>query len=565
MSNSNRARSERTRRTAAIIAAAGASGVLIAMGGTGVLAQGPPPPPPAPPAPPSPAPPSPPPLEEQPPGGQAPGQNEGRGDQKLGGIDTGMTVESADPVSVDLDDNAPEKVEYRFAEPVSDVGDPSSFQLSGFNTNASVKAQTAKIKEGDTRTVLTEYAPGTDVNAYTVAITDSQAVQNESGRTNLPNTVELQGNQQNRVSGTDAPRLTDRSHKDDTLDQVTYVFDRKLKEDGGADASKFGLYTKDGRAITGQSIVTTNDETITVQFDSQVEDGVKQFAKADAVSDTRGVKNAPSAVGDDTTGPNLSSTSGLIGKTQFDYTFDEPVTAKDAEKFVIYTADGKAIHGDSVVQPSPETIRVAYPEIQDYGDQISLAAVDEDAAESSDGSATPNAVGDQSVGGDRSGSLTSGPDLTGASVDSETGQVRLDFDEPIDDSKTYDKAGFQLVTTAGDRIDAKDVVEIDGSSVLVSFNRASAEAASSVTVNNNAVQDEQGNGNLLANKALGEGNGQPSGQLNDQNQSNLNDNRSDLNNNNDNNRSDLNDNQSDNNNQDRQDDLDNGSSNNGPN
>ncbi|WP_175548290.1 hypothetical protein [Saccharopolyspora flava] len=34
MSNNNRARSERTRRTAAIIAAAGASGVLIAMGGT---------------------------------------------------------------------------------------------------------------------------------------------------------------------------------------------------------------------------------------------------------------------------------------------------------------------------------------------------------------------------------------------------------------------------------------------------------------------------------------------------------------------------------------------------
>ncbi|MBQ0928364.1 hypothetical protein [Saccharopolyspora endophytica] len=422
-----------------------------------------------------------------------------------GGIDTGMTVESVEVVSQDLDDNAPEQVEYRFAESVSDVGDPAAFQLSGFATNASVKAQSAQIKEGDTNTVLTEYAPGTDVDAYTVAITDSQAVQNESGRTNLPNTNELQGGEAN-VSGTDAPRLTDRSHKNDTLDQVTYVFDRNLKEDGGgADASNFGLYTRDGRAIEGQSIVTSNDDTVTVQFDSQVEDGVKQFANADAVTDTRGVKNAPSAVGDDTTGPNLASTSGLIGKTQFDYKFDQPVTAEDAKKFTVYTADGKAIQGDSMVQPSPDTIRVAYPDIQDFGDQISLAAVDEGAAQSSDGSATPNAVGDQSVGGDRSGSLTSGPDLTGASVDSDTGQVRLDFDETIDDGKDYDPAGFQLVTSAGDRIDARDVVEVDESSVLVSFNRASAEASDSITIKNNAVQDEQGNGNLLANRGLGGG------------------------------------------------------------
>ncbi|MEV4647368.1 hypothetical protein [Saccharopolyspora sp. NPDC049357] len=421
-----------------------------------------------------------------------------------GGIDTGMTVESVQVVSQDLDDNAPEQVEYRFAKSVSDVGDPGSFQLSGFATNASVTAQSAQIKSGDTNTVLTEYAPGTDVEAFTVAITDSQAVENESGRTNLPNTVELQGGE-GGVSGTDAPRL-ESARSNDTLDQVTYTFDRNLKEDGGgADASKFGLYTRDGRAIDGQSIVTSNDDTVTVQFDSQVGDGVRQFAKADAVSDTRGVKNAPTSTGEDTTGPNLASISGLVGKTQFDYKFDEPVTAEDAKKFTVYTADGKAIQGDSMVQPSPDTIRVAYPEIQNYGDQISLAAVDEGAAESSDGSATPNAVGDQSVGGDRSGSLTSGPDLTGSSVDSETGQVRLDFDEKIDDSKEYDKAGFQLVTSAGDRIEARDVVEVDENSVVVSFNRASAEASDSVTIKSNAVQDEQGNGNLLSNRGLGGG------------------------------------------------------------
>ncbi|WP_406690771.1 hypothetical protein REH65_00605 [Saccharopolyspora sp. ID03-671] len=564
MSNNNRARSERTRRTAAIIAAAGASGVLIAMGGTGVLAQGPPPPPPAPPAPPSPAPPSPPPLEEQPPGGQAPGQNEGRGDQMQGGIDTGMTVDNVQVVSENLDDNAPEQVRYTFSKPVTDVGNASSFQLSGFSTGATAKAQTAKIVEGDTNAVLTEYAPGTDVRAFTVAITDSQAVQNETGRTNLPNTNELQGGGA-RVNGTDAPRLESAS-ANPTLDQVTYTFDRSLK-DGGANASNLGLYTLDGREIDGKSIVTTDseDRTVTVQFDSQVEDGVKHFAKADAVTDTRGVQNAPSSVGDPTTAPDLSSVSGLIGRTQFDYTFDQPVTVNSPQGFVAYTADGKAIEGSSVVQPSANVVRVAYPEIQNYGDQISLAAVNQDAVKSSDGSATPNVVGDESIGGSKSGSLTSGPDLTGASLDSGTGQIRLDFDEPIDDNKEYDKSGFQLVTQAGDRIDATSVVEVDESSLLVNFNRAAADAAESVTVKANAVQDEQGNGNLLANKALGGGNGQPSGQLNDQNQSNLNDNRSDLNNNNDNNRSDLNDNQSDNNNQDRQGDLDNGSSNNGPN
>jgi hypothetical protein len=524
MSKKNRARAVPRRRTAAVVVAAAASGGLIAMGaaapatpddgsdGSSVLAQNQPPPP-QPPPPPGQAPP----LEEQPPGGgqdEQDGLQEGEGGQKLGGIDAGMSVESVNVVNQDLDDSEPEQVEYRFAQPVVDVGSPDSFQLSGFNTNASAKAESATIVSGDTSAILAEYAPGTDVEAFTVAVTDSGAVQNESGRTNPPNTSELQGGEA-QVEGSDTPRL-EGVRENPTLDRVTYTFDRNLNESkgGSADASKLGLYTLDGRAINGQSIVTTNDDTVTVQFDSQVGDGVRYFAESGAVTDTRGVENSPSATGEDTTAPSLTSTSDLIGQTQFEYTFDQPVTANDAKSFVAYTADGKGFEGSSVVQPNPETIRVAYPEIQEFGDQISLAAVNADAVKSSDGSATPNVVGDQSISSDTAGRLTSGPDLEGATLNSDTGQVQLNFDEPIDENKTYDSAGFQLITAAGDRVDARSFVEVDGNSVLVNFNRAAAEAAESVTVANDAVQDNQGNGNLLSNTPLGGGAGDQGDQLN---------------------------------------------------
>ena len=442
-----------------------------------------------------------------------------------GGIDTGMTVDSVNVVSENLNDNAPEQVEYRFAKPIVDVSNPASFQLSGFSTNATAKAQDARIVQGDTNAVLAEYAPGTDVRAFTVAVTDSQAVQNESGRTNLPNTNKLEGGDA-QVNGTDAPRLKD-VQDNPTLNQVTYRFDRNLKENGGgADASKLGLYTLDGREIDGQSIVTSDLDTVTVQFPSQVENGVRHFAKADAVSDTRGVQNAPSSIGQETTAPSMTGVSNLMGKTQFDYTFDQPVTVNSPQDFVAYTTDGKPIQGSSVVQPNANTIRVAYPQIQNYGNQIGLAAVNANAVQSTDGSATPNVVGDETVGGTKSGSLTSGPDLTGASANSGTGQVRLDFDQPLDDTKNYDKSGFQLVTKAGDRIDATSVVEVSGNSLLVNFNRAAADAAGSVTVKANAIQDKQGNGNLLANQSLSGGSaGTNDGNNLQDNQNNLQDNQ----------------------------------------
>ncbi len=281
------------------------------------------------------------------------------------------------------------------------------------------------------------------------------AVTDESGRTNLPSTVALEGG--NVTTGAAAmPKLV-AAEANNTLNQVTYRFDRNLDTEA-AQAAQLGFYTLDGRAVTAASIVSGDSNQVIAQFDRQVQDAVRYFAEAGAVTDSRG-----------------------------------PVADVTAANFTVYTPDGAEIPGASAVQPAPNVVRVAFPAIEKYGQTVTVAAVKPDAVKSNDGSATANTVGLRSIG--EAAGLTSGPDLQSVTIEPSTGQVRYIFDKVLDDDNTYDPANFAVITAAGDIIPARSFVEVEGNSVLLNFNTAAAHAAHAVTLTANAVQDFQGNAN----------------------------------------------------------------------
>ncbi|MDQ1501643.1 MAG: hypothetical protein QOI86_4983 [Actinomycetota bacterium] len=53
--------------------------------------------------------------------------------------------------------------------------------------------------------------------------------------------------------------------------------------------------------------------------------------------------------------------SNAIGQSQYDYTFDAPVSNVALGKFVLYAADGTA-YAAGFARPSAEVVRIAIPE-----------------------------------------------------------------------------------------------------------------------------------------------------------------------------------------------------------
>jgi hypothetical protein len=236
--------------------------------------------------------------------------------------------------------------------------------------------------------------------------------------------------------------------------------------------------------------------TLTMSFDTQVESGALYFAKAGAVKDARGVLNTPGSVGRPTTAPNLVSVSDLIGKTQFDFAFDGPVTSPAADHFAVYAANGTRYPGQIAVLPSSNVLRVAFPEIEKFGSQITLAAADDSAVHANDGSNASSTLGSRAIGpAVVAAERTSGPDLVSVSIDNATGHLRYIFDKPVDDNQAYDPRNFTVVTRSGDIVKARYFVEVDGDSVLVAFDEPVAAAAESVATANGAVKDFQGQAN----------------------------------------------------------------------
>lgn len=409
-----------------------------------------------------------------------------------------MTLDSAHVVRQNLNDTEDEYVQFDFGYPVNRILSPTGFSLEGYSSNASAHSISAQIIQGNDGAVLAGYQPGTNVKGFTLATVNAGAVQDESQKVNMPDSVPLSGNY-DVSAATDGPQLVS-VVANPTLEQIQFNFDRQVNKID-ANASDFGFYTMDGTAHDGTSVVTEDNNTVTVKFANDVEHAVAYFADSGSVDGARGIGNLPTSIGTTkTTAPHLAAVSSLIGNTQFDFTFSEPVENVQPSKFHVYTPDGTSYTASGFVQPSPDVIQAAFPSIQKFGHTVSLASVNQDAVQASDGSATPSTVGDLQVAGSDQATAghTSGPDLVSASVDNATGQMRLTFDKVIDDDTMYQPSNFSVITDAGAIVPARSFVEVDGDSVVVNFPRNAAEAAHTVTVSHGAVKDFQGDVNQAA-------------------------------------------------------------------
>lgn len=426
------------------------------------------------------------------------GLTEGDGglSEGTGAINPDLDLKSVNVEILNLDDSDSEYAKFTFSRSITSIDDPAGFELSGYSTEASATSDDAKLVQGNPSAVLAAYEPGTDLESFTIGTIAAGTVSDESGRTNLPSTENLSGSK-SRIDGTDAPRLVG-VKANDTIDQITYTFDRVLTEEASADS--LGFYTSSGREVGGSEVVTTDKRTVTVKFDGQVEDAAAYFAKSGAVTDSRGLASVPNTIGSSTAAPHLTKVSDLIGSTQFEFTFSEPVSEVSEENFLVYTAEGSVVEGSGAVQPSAKVVRVAFPEIQLYGDTITLAAIDAGAVTSNDGSSTANTIASRVVG-DATG-VTAGPDLESVSVEEATGQVRYTFDKAIDDRESYDASSFSLITDSGDVVKATSFVEVSGDSVVLNFNRAAARSAEALTLEEGAVQDFRGNQSAQATQNL---------------------------------------------------------------
>jgi hypothetical protein len=416
---------------------------------------------------------------------------------RITNVNSNLALTSARVVRENLNDTEASYVQFEFGYPVNTIKSTNGFVLQGYDVAATVSSDNARLVQGDPNGVLAEYPAGTDVARFTLASVNNGIVQDSTGEANIPSAAALGGSNLLGSQATDAPTLTS-VRTIPTLEQVEYSFSQNIDRKGGGNTADLGFYTLDGRAITASSAITAVDNKVTMQFPGQVEHGALFFAKAGAVKDARGVQNIDTSVGRSTTAPNLVSVSSLVGKTQFDYTFDRPVSSVTANQFSVYDSSGKQYKGQSAVLPSADVVRVAFPEIQKYGAQITEASVSDGAAHSNDGSNAPSTLGSKAIGSANiANGKTSGPDLTSVAIDNSSGQVRYTFDRVIDDNKIFDPAKFAVVTQSGDIVPGRGFVEVDGNTVLVTFDQPVAAAASSATVSGGAVQDFQGQNNPI--------------------------------------------------------------------
>ncbi|HKY75420.1 MAG TPA: hypothetical protein VJS45_04725, partial [Acidimicrobiia bacterium] len=333
----------------------------------------------------------------------------------------------------------------------------------------------------------------------TIASVDTGAVEDEADQSNLPGSVALEGSSvgQGGATATEAPNLVT-ARPVNSLERVVYSYDEQVDGEGAEslDAGRFAWYTLDGKLVRGSSIVTVNDNMVTVQFDHQTEDAVRFIAEDGAAKNRKGMNSTLGAIGGTTTAPDLVAVEGPIGNTQYDLRFDMPVTNVALQHIGIYAVDGTRYQPTGYAQPAAEVIRIALPEIHEFPGKMVLATVGQEAVRSADASSTPSTVGSQQIGGMApAAGTTSGPNLASVNIDQATGQIRFIFDRAIDNDLTYDPSQFMVVTAAGDLVPARFFVEAADNSILMTFDRNVASAARAVTLNSGAVKDFEGEGN----------------------------------------------------------------------
>lgn len=411
-----------------------------------------------------------------------------RSDGRISGLDGGLSLQHAEIREFDLDDDAEEFVMFEFGGVIREVVDDDAFSVVGYSSQAEETSSSAQLSRGETGDVLVGFPEGTDLDQYSIATVDVDAVRDAVGEGNVLGAVPLDGSDVEGAGLTAAPELVG-IRIDDTLNRVTYELDRELEESSPS-PSDFGYYTLDGEVVEGSTLVTVEDEEVRVDFDEQVDDGVRFFAKSEAVDSRQDLPSIAGSIGEETTSPDLESVD-REGETRYDYTFTETVTEIDPSRFLVRTDSGRAIEGDGWTRVDGDTVRVYFPELDRVdSDEVALGAVDEDAVVANDGSDAPNTIGSVAVGSSGpSLGRTSGPDLVDVSADESTGEVEYEFDEQVSDQTDVDAEDFFAVTESGDLVEGSTFVEVDDDRVIIHFPQNVTEAADAYAVDAGAVED----------------------------------------------------------------------------
>jgi len=423
-----------------------------------------------------------------------------------------MRLSSARILLVNLNDNQEEFAKYTFTKPIQTLNDnPSGFHVVGYQSSASVDGESVRLDQNDQRSVIVGFPAGTDLQAYTAATTDSDVVQTIDLHANVQDAVHLQGGGHGVTAGlTSAPELVSIS-QNRSLNQIQYTMDQFLDENSGS-ASAIGYYTSDGRMHTASSIVSTFNRNIIAQFDAsngdRVENAVRYFVLENAATSKQGQDTITGSLGGATAAPDLSSVATVgTSRTQWLYTFDEPIRNVDPSMFHVYTGDGTKYDATSATIRGTSQVLASFPDVREFKGQVRVATVDSNAVLALVGSDLSNTVGSASVATTSTTNLTSGPDLTSASRDTSSGQVTFHFDTRLDDSSIPDPGNFAVITTSGSVVPGTNVVDIsrDAGTVIVQFDNAAVETAAGVIVNADAVTDFQGSGNIADALAAGSG------------------------------------------------------------
>jgi len=414
-----------------------------------------------------------------------------------------MRLSKATISLVNLSDDQEEFAKYTFTKPIQTLNDdPSGFHLTGYQSSTTVDGSSVRLDQNDQRTVIVGFPSGTDLQAYTAATTDSGIVETINQEGNVQDAVHLQGGGRQVTAGlTSAPELVSIS-QNRSLNQIQYTMDQFLEDSGGS-ASALGYYTSDGRMHTASDLVSTHNRNIIAQFDSdngnRVEDAVRWFVLEDAATSKQGQSSITSSLGGATAAPDLTNVSAVgTSRTQWLYTFDEPIRNVDPSMFHVYTGDGTQYDASSATIRGTSQVLASFPDVREFKGQVRVATVDTDAVLALVGADESNTVGSASVAIRTANDLTSGPDLTGATRDTGSGQVTFKFDARLDDSSIPDPASFAVITTSGSVVPGTSVDDInrDGGTVTVQFDNAAVETAAGVIVDADAVTDFQGSGNI---------------------------------------------------------------------
>ncbi|MFA9430608.1 hypothetical protein [Egicoccus sp. AB-alg2] len=383
-------------------------------------------------------------------------------------------------------DRAARQVEVAFGDFVAAVLDPGAFVAQGHRAEETVRAVDARLVRDTDDRVLVTFPAGADLPHRVRLVVEEGAVRDEYGLPNVVAAVRLDGGDGfGRVAG---PELLDVAAQP-TLDHVVFRFDEPVRQPV---ASRFLAVASDGTAARGERIVSRGSTQVTVAFPGQVAMARRFVAEEGAVRGGTSGRPAPLGVsGGDTAAPDLVAVDRGPGGVQFDFRYDEAVVAGPADGFVAYRADGRGVRGRSVLRPTPEVVRVAFP-ADAMGDEVTLLGAGAGAVRGLAGGVAGTAGTAATVLDLPAGGVTAGPDPRSWDADPRTGQFTVRFDGNLATTPSPDPAGFVLVTDGGRRVPAHRLVEVAGDTVRLDADPAAVRAATALVVADGAVHDGVG-------------------------------------------------------------------------